>query len=142
MEILKSAFKQHCSWQQPCLSRFKINQTLVPRNRCKVIVSQKILLLICIDSYFKRCIFEQCYCCRICVPRSNLFLGSFRCGDIDEDVRHRISAGCLKWRQASGILCDRGCHKSKKANSIGQQFVRRCYTVLNVGLQKGDMSSN
>ena len=28
-------------------------------------------------------------------------------GDIDEDVRHRISAGWLKWRQASGVLCDR-----------------------------------
>ncbi|KAG2620444.1 hypothetical protein PVAP13_3NG111520 [Panicum virgatum] len=27
-------------------------------------------------------------------------------GDIDEDVRHRISAGWLKWRQTSGILCD------------------------------------
>ena len=28
-------------------------------------------------------------------------------GDIDEDIRHRISAGWLKWRQASSILCDR-----------------------------------
>ncbi|KAG2551604.1 hypothetical protein PVAP13_9KG196966 [Panicum virgatum] len=28
-------------------------------------------------------------------------------GDIDEDVRHRISAGWLKWRQASSILCDK-----------------------------------
>jgi len=27
--------------------------------------------------------------------------------NIDEDVRHRISAGWLKLRQASGILCDR-----------------------------------
>ena len=27
--------------------------------------------------------------------------------DIDEDVRHRISAEWLKWCQASGILCDR-----------------------------------
>jgi hypothetical protein len=27
-------------------------------------------------------------------------------GDIDEDVSHRIRAGWLKWRQASGILCD------------------------------------
>jgi hypothetical protein len=37
------------------------------------------------------------------------YLGSMlqKDGDIDEDVRHRISAGWLKWRQASGILCDR-----------------------------------
>ena len=30
-----------------------------------------------------------------------------RDGDIDEDVRHRIPAGWLKWCQASGVLCDR-----------------------------------
>ena len=45
------------------------------------------------------------------------YLGSVlqKDGGIDEDVRHRISADWLKWRQASGILCDkitRGCHKS------------------------------
>jgi hypothetical protein len=28
-------------------------------------------------------------------------------GDIDEDVRHMISVGWLKWRQASGVLCDK-----------------------------------
>jgi hypothetical protein len=28
-------------------------------------------------------------------------------GDIDEDVRNRISAGWLKWRQASGVLYDK-----------------------------------
>ncbi|PVH48241.1 hypothetical protein PAHAL_4G288400 [Panicum hallii] len=33
--------------------------------------------------------------------------GQVKDGDIDEDVRHRISAGWLKWRQASGVLCDR-----------------------------------
>jgi hypothetical protein len=27
-------------------------------------------------------------------------------GDIDEDISHRIKAGWLKWRQASGVLCD------------------------------------
>jgi hypothetical protein len=27
-------------------------------------------------------------------------------GDIDEDVSHRIKAGWLKWRQASGVLYD------------------------------------
>jgi hypothetical protein len=37
------------------------------------------------------------------------YLGSMlqKDGDIDEDVRHRISAGWLKWRQASGVLCDK-----------------------------------
>jgi hypothetical protein len=27
-------------------------------------------------------------------------------GDIDDDLSHRIKAGWLKWRQASGVLCD------------------------------------
>jgi hypothetical protein len=37
------------------------------------------------------------------------YLGSIlqKDGDIDEDVRHRILAGWLKWRQASGVLCDK-----------------------------------
>ena len=30
-----------------------------------------------------------------------------RDGDIDEDVNHRIKAGWMKWRQASGVLCDK-----------------------------------
>jgi hypothetical protein len=36
------------------------------------------------------------------------YLGSMlqKDGDIDEDVSHRIKAGWLKWRQASGNLCD------------------------------------
>lgn len=45
------------------------------------------------------------------VPRSNTFryLGSMlqTNGEIDEDVSHRIRAGWVKWRQASGILCDK-----------------------------------
>ena len=37
------------------------------------------------------------------------YLGSMlqKDGDIDEDVSHRIKAGWMKWRQASGVLCDR-----------------------------------
>ena len=44
------------------------------------------------------------------------YLGSVlqKDGGIDEDVRHRISAGWLKWRQASGILCDEGATKAKR----------------------------
>jgi len=45
------------------------------------------------------------------VPRKDTFqyLGSMlqRDGDIDEDVSHRIKAGWMKWRQASGILYDK-----------------------------------
>ena len=45
------------------------------------------------------------------VPKNDTFryLGSMlqRDGDIDADVSHRIKAGWIKWRQASGILCDK-----------------------------------
>jgi hypothetical protein len=30
-----------------------------------------------------------------------------RDGDIDEDVSHRIKTGWIKWRKASGVLCDK-----------------------------------
>ena len=37
-----------------------------------------------------------------------------RDGDIDEDVSHRIKVGWMKWRQASGVLCDKRIpHKLK-----------------------------
>jgi hypothetical protein len=43
------------------------------------------------------------------------YLGSMlqKVGDIDEDIRHRISTGWLKWRHASGILCDKVSQKLK-----------------------------
>jgi hypothetical protein len=45
------------------------------------------------------------------VPKKDTFryLGSVlqEDGDIDADVCHRIKAGWAKWRQASGILCDK-----------------------------------
>jgi hypothetical protein len=45
------------------------------------------------------------------VPKKDTFryLGSMlqRDGDIDADVSHRIKAGWIKWRQASGVLCDK-----------------------------------
>ena len=35
-------------------------------------------------------------------------------GGIDEDVNHRIKTGWMKWRQASGILCDKGVPQNLK----------------------------
>jgi hypothetical protein len=49
------------------------------------------------------------------VPKDTFrYLGSMlqRDGDINEDVSHRIKAGWMKWRQASGILWERECHRS------------------------------
>ena len=50
------------------------------------------------------------------VPRKDTFryLGSMlqRDGDIDEDVSQRIKAGWMKWRQTSGVLYDKGYHRS------------------------------
>jgi hypothetical protein len=44
------------------------------------------------------------------VPKKDTFcyLGSMlqKDGDIDENLSHRIKAGWLKWRQASGVLSD------------------------------------
>jgi hypothetical protein len=44
------------------------------------------------------------------VPKKDTFhyLGSMlqKDGNIDEDLSHRIKVGWLKWRQASGVLCD------------------------------------
>jgi hypothetical protein len=34
-------------------------------------------------------------------------------GEIDEDVNHRIRAGWVKWRQASGVFCDKVPNKLK-----------------------------
>jgi hypothetical protein len=44
------------------------------------------------------------------VPKKDTFcyLGSMlqKDGDINEDGNHRIKVDWLKWRQASGVLCD------------------------------------
>jgi hypothetical protein len=51
------------------------------------------------------------------VPMNDIFryLGSMLQSDggIDEDISHRIRAGWVKWRHASGILCDKVSNKLK-----------------------------
>ena len=57
------------------------------------------------------------------------YLGSMlqKDNNIDEDVRLRISAGWLKWRQASSVLCDRRVPQKLKG-----KFYRTtiCLTML------------
>jgi hypothetical protein len=38
-------------------------------------------------------------------------------GEIDEDVSHRIRVGWVKWRQASGVLCDKKIPNKLKGKS-------------------------
>ena len=72
------------------------------------------------------------------------YLGSMlqKDGDIDEDVRHK-SQQALKWRQASGILCDRRVPQKLKGKFY-RTTIRPAmlFYILNVGLLKDDMSSN
>ena len=75
------------------------------------------------------------------VPQKDTFryLGSMlqKDGDIDEHVNHRIKARWMKWRQASGILCDKVVPQKLKG-----KFYRtavRPAMVLSVGRLKGYM---
>ena len=54
-----------------------------------------------------------------------------RDGDIDEDVSHRIKAGWMKWRQASGVLCDKRVPQKLKG-----KFYMTAIRRENVGLRK------
>jgi hypothetical protein len=80
------------------------------------------------------------------VPKKDTFryLGSMlqRDGDIDEDVSHRIKAGWVKWRQASGVLCDKRVPQKLKASSTGQRLGPLCYMELSVGLLRDVISNN
>jgi hypothetical protein len=60
-------------------------------------------------------------------------------GDIDEDVNHRIKAGWMKWRQASGILCDKRVPQKLKGKFDSTAIRPACCMVLSVGRLKGDM---
>ena len=68
-------------------------------NTFKNSIPLKYLLLLWLKEYIKK----------IQAKDTFRYLGSMlqRDGDIDADVSHRIKAGWIKWRQASGILCDK-----------------------------------
>ena len=63
-------------------------------------------------------------------------------GKIDEDVSHRIGAGWMKWKLASGVLCDKKVplkFKSKfysVAVRPAMLYGAECWPVKNSHIQK------
>ncbi|PHT83219.1 hypothetical protein T459_11662 [Capsicum annuum] len=63
-------------------------------------------------------------------------------GEIDEDVSHRIGAGWLKWRLASGILCDKKVPPKLKGKLYrvavrpAMLYGAECWPVKNSHVQK------
>ena len=72
------------------------------------------------------------------IPMSSHFkyLGSIiqKDGEIDSDVNHRIQAGWLKWRRATGVLCDRNIPLWLKGKFYRTLLGQLCYMAQNVGL--------
>jgi hypothetical protein len=63
-------------------------------------------------------------------------------GEIDEDVSHRIRTGWVKWRQASGILCDKNV-SNKLKDKFYKMAIRpaiiygaKCWTTKGQYIQK------
>ena len=72
------------------------------------------------------------------------YLGSVlpKDGDIDEDVKHRISVGWLKWRQASGILCDKRVPQKLKGKFYRTAIHSAMLYDAECWPTKGNISSN
>jgi hypothetical protein len=77
------------------------------------------------------------------VPRKGTFryLGSILQKDrnIDEDVNHRIKAEWMKWRQASGILCEKRVPQKLKGKFYRTAIRPTMLYGVSVGRLKGDM---
>ncbi|XP_050532668.1 uncharacterized protein LOC126900777 [Daktulosphaira vitifoliae] len=58
-------------------------------------------------------------------------------GGIDEDIRHRIKCGWLKWRKVSGVLCDKRIPMRLKGKfyktvmRLAMMYGSECWTVDN-----------
>ena len=64
------------------------------------------------------------------------YLGSIikKDGEIDSDVNHRIQTGWLKWRNTTGVLCDRNIPLWLKGKFYRTAISQLCYMTQNVGL--------
>ena len=61
-------------------------------------------------------------------------------GGLEKDINHRIQAGWMKWRSASGILCDQNMALPLKENFYKTAYVRLYYMKVNVGKPRNKTS--
>nr|CDJ88736.1 endonuclease-reverse transcriptase HmRTE-e01 [Haemonchus contortus] len=54
-------------------------------------------------------------------------------GCVDQAPKSRIYAAWMKWRQSTGILCDRRCSGTLKGKVYGQRGGPQCSTAASVG---------
>ena len=54
-------------------------------------------------------------------------------GEIDEDVTHRVRAGWLKWRAATGVLCDKKFPATLKGKFYKLPLGQHCCMGQSVG---------
>ncbi|XP_070046416.1 uncharacterized protein [Nicotiana tomentosiformis] len=63
-------------------------------------------------------------------------------GEIDGDVMHRIGVGWMKWRLASGVVCDKNMPPNLKGKFYravvrpAMLYVAECWPVKNSHIQK------
>ncbi|KAF3683236.1 putative pre-mRNA-processing factor 6-like [Capsicum annuum] len=80
----------------------------------------------------------------VCKRDSFKYLGSViqSNGEIDEDVLHRIGAGWMKWKLASGVLCDKKVSPKLKGKFYrvvvrpAMLYGAECWLVKNFHIQK------
>ncbi|KAF3647615.1 putative pre-mRNA-processing factor 6-like [Capsicum annuum] len=76
------------------------------------------------------------------VPREVLWRCLESNGEIDEDVSHRIGAGWMKWKLASGVLCDKKVPPKLKGKFYrvvvrpAMLYGAECWPVKNSHIQK------
>ena len=72
------------------------------------------------------------------------YLGSIiqKYGEIDGDVNYRIKVGWMKWKSATGVLCNRRMPLRLKESFIGQPLGPLYYMVRNVGLPRDIIFKN
>ncbi|PHT32637.1 Protein ENHANCED DISEASE RESISTANCE 2 [Capsicum baccatum] len=129
-----SSFQQHCLFQiLNSVAGFRLSRSKTEYLECKFNdVRLEDEVVVKLESQV------------VCKRDSFKYLGSViqGNGEIDEDVSHRIGAGWMKWKLASGVLCDRKVPPKLKGKFYrvvvrpAMLYGAECWPVKNSHIQK------